>query len=342
MNEMVKMMCKELKDRSRESVGVVSSIYWGGGTPSVLKPAHMEQLFETLHQYYTMSPDAEITLEINPDDIGVENVKHWMKLGVNRASVGIQSFDDSQLKWMNRTHQGIEAKQRVWTLADCGIENISIDLIYGLPKLSLLQWEKTLMQALALPVQHVSSYCLTVEPQTALHHKVAQGNIEVADEDLSAQQFDLLVSTLTQHGFIHYEISNFGLPGYEALHNSNYWKNKPYIGIGPSAHSYDGKSTRRWNIANNQHYMRKLANNDSYFETEKLTAKERINEWLMTGLRTRAGCNFEQLDAELKQYLPEVLLKVQQDSRIQVTPQGFVLKPRSWFLADGIAANLFL
>lgn len=342
VDEMVEVMCKELQQRSVECTTEVGSIYWGGGTPSVLEPAHLERLFNIIYKYYRVKRGAEITLEINPDDVIKERVKHWIKLGINRASVGIQSFDNDQLLWMNRAHRGLEAKLRVWTLADCGIENISIDLIYGLPKMSTIQWRKTLMQALALPVQHVSSYCLTVEPKTALQHKVQIGSIQVADEESSANQFDVLVSTLTEHGFSHYEISNFGLPGYEAVHNSNYWKNKPYIGIGPSAHSYDGKKTRRWNIANNQQYMRSLASNQNYFETEILTSVERINEWIMTGLRTHAGCEIDQLDTELKKLLPEVLLKVNQDKRIQITPQGFVLRPESWFLADGVAADLFL
>jgi oxygen-independent coproporphyrinogen-3 oxidase len=342
---MVDAICKEIETRKHELATPVSSIYFGGGTPSLLTQAQLEKIFSTLHLHYSVNIDAEITLEINPDDVEKEKISFWMNAGINRASMGIQSFDDTQLKWMNRAHKAMQAKNSVYLLAEMGIENISIDLIYGLPEMTLEQWHSNLKQALALPIQHISSYCLTVEPKTALYYQISKGITYVPDDDLAATHFDLLTELTNQSGFEHYEISNFGMPGYHALHNSSYWQGKSYLGIGPSAHSYNAPNLRKWNIANNTKYIKCILSGQSYQTEEYLSLHDRFNEWLMTGLRTLEGCKKENLDNELRFLLNQIspsLIDLQSKGLIEKSETTIKLSPSIRFLADGIASSLFV
>jgi oxygen-independent coproporphyrinogen-3 oxidase len=295
---MIDCICKEIQERSNYlSETSINSVYFGGGTPSLLSDIELNQILTTIKQIFTLTDACEITLEANPDDIDTERLTYWKAAGINRLSIGLQSFKESDLKWMNRAHSVEEALKCVDFARKSGITNISVDLIYGLPNLSMDEWKLHIDTVLAMEVQHVSAYCLTIEEKTALHHLVKTEKIVPAGEDDQSEQFIYLIERLKAAGFNHYEISNFGLPGYEAVHNSNYWKGTHYLGVGPSAHSFDGKS-RQWNVSNNTLYLKNFEAN-TYFEIEYLSPKDRWNELLLTGLRTSYGVKTDQLFAIL-------------------------------------------
>ncbi len=271
------------------------TIYFGGGTPSLLSQAELKSILEKLHSEFTINSNAEITLECNPDDLSKEKLSELKALGINRLSIGLQSFNDEELKWMNRAHSAHESINSVKLAQDAGFNNITIDLIYGSKFQNLESWQQTLQTALALNVQHISAYNLTIEAKTKLGVNHSHNTEPAINEDLSAQQFEMMIETLKKNGFIHYEISNFGKENYFSKHNTNYWLGKNYLGLGPSAHSFNTES-RQWNVASNAAYMSKVNANDVYSEIEALGDKERYNEYILTHLRTMWGCDANEIE----------------------------------------------
>lgn len=342
--EMILAMCSEM-DRTKDYLEKepLESIYFGGGTPSLLTEQEIQKILETAHEHFEVLPNAEITLEANPDDITPDSVVAWMNAGINRLSIGLQSFREKDLAWMNRAHTADEALNCVKQAQDQGISNISVDLIYGLPDLSLKEWEQHIERVISMGIQHVSAYCLTVEEKTALHKLVQTHTLIPAGEDEQSDQFLLLSDKLKKAGFMHYEISNFGRPGFEAVHNANYWKGKKYLGIGPSAHSFNGTS-RRWNLANNTQYIKRIEGNETWFEEEHLTQKDQWNELILTGLRTSYGVNLDQLK-KIHPLTPEFLQNTNKFAELnwlQITHQQMILTDEGRLKADHIASELFL
>ncbi len=344
--EMVNAICKEIAMRQNYLQDKnLQSIYFGGGTPSLLSQKQLLQIFETIEKYFIILVDAEITLEANPDDLSEEKLMELKHTPINRLSIGVQSFFDADLQWMNRAHNANEAENAIAMAMQKGFENITIDLIYGTPGLSNENWLQNIQKALNLGVNHISSYALTVEPKTALATMIEKGKYADTNEEKAAEQFDILVNTLTANGFIHYEISNFSKPDFFAKHNSNYWKGKNYLGIGPSAHSFNTVS-RSWNVANNQKYLNALAKNELEITDEILTINNQINEYIMTGLRTIWGCdlNFIALqfgDTEKQRLIKEAAKFIDQDLLV-INNNILLTTSKGKFLADGIAADLFL
>jgi oxygen-independent coproporphyrinogen-3 oxidase len=337
---MIDALCKEIRERVDSIKETVETIYFGGGTPSILSSEELEQLLSTIASTTDISKLREVTLEANPDDIQEKNLSNWKKAGITRLSIGLQSFKESDLQWMNRAHSVQEAFTCVPLAQSHGFENISVDLIYGLPNLTIEEWQAHTNQVIALNVTHVSAYCLTVEEKTVLHHLVKQGKLSPAGEDQQAEQFEILSKTLVEAGYEHYEISNFAKPEKHAIHNSNYWRGKPYIGIGPSAHSFDGLE-RRWNVSNNYTYMK--MNASEWFETEELTDKDRWNELLLTGLRTSWGIDQEKLfniltpDKGFKSKIDEFV----NSGWMTIKNDHIILLPEGRLKADHIASELF-
>lgn len=292
---MLQAMLMELDGRSHycgnESI---ETIYFGGGTPSLLTKSELQAFLTQIEETFQVASDVEITLEANPDDCNETNLQNWKAIGVNRLSIGIQSFKSSDLKWMHRAHTAEEAEQCVLLAQSIGFRNITVDLMYGLPNLSEKEWRNHIQKVLNWDVPHISSYCLTVEANTLLERKVKSGELKVANDNEESSQFRILVDTLHENGIEQYEISNFSKPGFESRHNSNYWKGVKYLGIGPSAHSFQGTS-RQWNVANNAQYMKCIEEGLPYCELEVLSDSDRFNELLLTGLRTIYGVSLEQL-----------------------------------------------
>ncbi len=292
---MIRSLIKEIRERKDEISEPVRTIYFGGGTPGLLDSDELNAIISAIRENYAVDDNIELTLETNPDDYSDElKVRSWKEAGVNRLSIGIQSFREKDLKWMNRAHSVEESFQALDLARSLGIENITVDLIYGLPDMDLDEWEHQLDQFLELEIPHLSAYCLTVEQKTALNKMVEDRILSPANEEMQAEHFKLLVEKLSKAGYEQYEISNFSKSGWRSRHNSAYWSGEMYLGIGPSAHSFDGKQ-RRWNVANNQLYIKALENKEEYFDFEELTAKERFNEFLLTGLRRVEGVSLDEL-----------------------------------------------
>jgi len=273
----------------------VETIYFGGGTPSLLGADEINLLTDRIAALHTVAADAEITLEANPDDLDKMKVLAYRQTAVNRLSVGVQSFFDEDLQWMNRVHRAVEAEAAIKRVQDAGFENITADLIYGYPLLTNEKWKYNLNKVFELDIPHVSSYSMTVEPRTALASFIHKKTQQEMDDTQSAEQFITLMDEMSAHGFEHYEISNFSKPGQYARHNSNYWKGVKYLGIGPSAHSFNGE-TRQWNVRNNAQYIRAIETGTVLAETEVLTETNRLNEYIMTSLRTMWGLDLGKLN----------------------------------------------
>ncbi len=341
---MVEMIVKELQMRKDEISEPVETIYFGGGTPSLLDLREVNQILEIIHDQYAVISHPEITLEANPDDLTFAKLKELKSTYTNRLSIGIQSFFDEDLKLMNRAHNTEEAIRSIKTAQDLGFENITIDLIYGGQTTTDEIWQQNLETALELGVPHISSYALTVEPKTVLAHQIQTKQLEDVDEDKQERQFQMLVQTLTSHDFVHYEISNFGKEEFLSRHNSNYWKGKPYLGVGPSAHSYDGKN-RSWNPPNNSVYIKNLAENKLVNEIEVLSENDRFNELIMIRLRTIYGLNLGELKSNFpEEFIQEFFKELQPhlDNQLVRIENGILyLTDKGKFLADGIAASLF-
>ena len=330
----------EIQQRADELQAPVQTIYFGGGTPSLLRPEELAQIFAVLNTNYVLNGNAEITLEANPEDINETNLIAWEQLGINRLSIGIQTLSDQALNWMNRAHGVQQAIDAVKLAQNKGFDNISVDLIYGLPNLDLLQWEQTIEKVLNLGVQHLSAYCLTVEPKTALNHLVRKKKLQPADEIQQSEQFLRLLTLANEQGFEQYEISNFSLTGFHSRHNSSYWAFKPYIGIGPSAHSFDGNA-RRWNIRNNATYIKGVGKNENWFEVERLSANDRRNEQILLGLRTKWGLDTTRLTSG---WTPKENAQIEEFARLgwlKTDQQKIILTDSGKLHADGIAAELF-
>lgn len=321
----------------------LNSIYIGGGTPSLLSIPELELLFNTLSKHYTWDITTEITLEANPDDITLTTLKNWQTLGINRLSIGLQSFNNNELKWMNRAHTAAESVSSVKMAQQAGFNNISIDLIYGSKFQTQKSWQHTLQTAIELNTQHISAYNLTIEAKTALGNKHSKGLEPSINDELSSTQFLQLINALQSAHFIQYEISNFGKENFFAVHNSNYWKQQHYLGLGPSAHSYNGTS-RQWNVSNTIKYNLALHNNTSFFEVEALTVNQKYNEYVLTRLRTIWGCNTTEIEklfgvTTLNYFLKTIKTK---QNFITQTHNIYTLNTQGKLNADGIAAHLFL
>jgi oxygen-independent coproporphyrinogen III oxidase len=322
----------------------IETVYFGGGTPSLLSADEINQLFEVLQQYHSISPKAEVTLEANPDDLSEAKLRSYQQTPINRLSIGIQSFSETDLRYMNRAHNSDEAKTCVQRAQSIGFQNLTVDLIYGSPTTSNAQWLENLETVVRLNVPHLSCYCLTVEPDTALGRFVEKGKVAPVSDAHGAVQFELLMSFLEQNGYEQYEISNFAQPNCYAQHNSNYWSGIPYLGLGPSAHSFNGTS-RQWNVANNANYIQQLGQQQLPFEIEHLTLAQRYNEYVMTSLRTMWGCNLDKINefgTSFSTYFLENSASFLKEGLIlEKEKNKFVLSNQARFRADGIASELF-
>ena len=343
--EIVLALIREIQLRKNEFHGeIIETIYFGGGTPSVLTNAEILSLIEAVYENFEVIENPEITLEANPDDLSEERIIALSETPINRLSIGIQSFFEDDLKLMNRAHNSDEA-QKSLAIATKYFDNISVDLIYGIPGLTNEMWLENIETALRFGIPHISSYALTVEPKTALHKLIQTGKIAETKDDVAQDHFEILVRTLTDNGFIHYELSNFGKPDYFSQNNSSYWLGKKYLGIGPSAHSFDGKS-RSWNIANNMLYLKSILADKLPHEVEILTQQDRYNEYVMTGLRTIWGVSLERIEKEFgKDYLNYLLNQADKfliDGLLSIAENVMTTTAKGKFLADGIASDLFL
>jgi oxygen-independent coproporphyrinogen-3 oxidase len=342
---MVSALAKEIQLRKSESDDeIIETIYFGGGTPSVLSSEAINFLIETVYENYKVAENPEITIEANPDDLSEERIIELSNSKINRLSIGIQSFFEDDLQMMNRAHNSVEAKKSL-AFASQHFDNISVDLIYGIPGMSNEKWQQNIETALSFGIPHISSYALTVEPKTALKKLIQTGKIAEPQDDVAQQHFQILVETLEKNGFIHYELSNFGNENYFSKNNSAYWLGKKYIGIGPSAHSYNGIS-RSWNVANNFLYLKSLAENIQPNETEILSLTDRYNEYIMTGLRTIWGVSLERIENEFGtsflDYLMKQSVKFLDDGLLSIDDNILKTTKKGKFLADGIASDLFL
>lgn len=323
----------------------VKSIYFGGGTPSILEKDEINSIIEKVYGTYNISKNAEITLECNPDDLSRDKLIELKEAGINRLSIGIQSFNDKELKWMNRSHNAKQAKECLKIAQQVGFNNITIDLIYGLPKQCISNWEENLKELFKYNIQHFSAYALTIENRTLLKHLVNTNKIELLKEELIVEQFNLLINKSNEQSFIHYEISNFGKEGCFSKHNTAYWQNKHYLGIGPSAHSYNGKS-RSWNISSNKKYIQKIKQGERFFEVEKLTENQKYNEYIFTALRTIWGVNSNQIEKKFRKkmlihFLKEIE-KWESEAFVQQADNIFTLTRKGQVFADKISSDLFI
>jgi oxygen-independent coproporphyrinogen III oxidase len=322
----------------------VDTIYFGGGTPSLLSIDECRRLMDAVRKNFTVAADAEVTLEANPDDIDGRNLAGWKEAGINRFSIGIQSFFEQELRWMNRAHNAEQARRCIEETLAAGFTNFSIDLIYGSPLLTDQMWEQNVARALEYRIPHLSCYALTVEEKTPLHRMIRMHKKQEPDADNQARQFLLLMQWLQAASYEHYEVSNFARPGFRSRHNSAYWQGKPYLGIGPSAHSYNGRQ-RFWNIANNAQYVRLIGEGSIPHEKEELTDTQRLNEYLMISLRTREGVDTDFVASAWGPDKAERVLKrsdryIQNNLLIYNKPM-LQLNNQGMLMADGIAAALF-
>lgn len=341
--EMVLALAKEMQMRKSEVSEVIETIYFGGGTPSVLTLEEINFLIQEVYSNFKVSENPEITMEANPDDLSEERIIELSKSKINRLSIGIQSFFEEDLKMMNRAHNSVEAKKSL-QIATQYFNNISVDLIYGIPGLTNEMWKENIETALSFGIPHISSYALTVEPKTALKKLIQTGKIAEPKDDVTQEHFQILVDTLQENGFIHYELSNFGKENYFSKNNSAYWLGKKYIGIGPSAHSYDGLS-RSWNIANNSIYLKEIQAHKLPNEVEVLSKEDRYNEYIMTGLRTIWGISLDRIKTEFGEKFLNYLLKQSKkflsDELLFIENNVLKTTRKGKFLADGIASDLF-
>jgi oxygen-independent coproporphyrinogen III oxidase len=343
--ELVQALAREVTMQKPFLEGeTVETIYFGGGTPSLLTGDELQLLLQTIYKEFDVAAGAEITLEANPDDITAEKLEGWKERGINRLSIGIQSFFEEELRWMNRAHNAGQAEKCIELSLAAGFQNFSIDLIYGSPLLTDDMWQQNVAKAVGYGITHLSCYALTVEEKTPLHKLISTQQKQPVDADKQARQFLQLMQWLKRAGYEHYEVSNFALPGYRSRHNSAYWQGKKYLGLGPSAHSYNGRY-RAWNKPNNPLYIRNINNGILPFEKEELTTTEQLNELIMISLRTAEGLDLARVQAQFGERAKEAIEKgmqkhlahqliTQNGSRIQLTESGMLM-------ADGIAADLF-
>ncbi|WMI68579.1 radical SAM family heme chaperone HemW [Mangrovimonas sp. YM274] len=344
---LLQCLTKELQLRHDEFQNeMVETIYFGGGTPSLLTVEELQLLINAVYGNFKVAESPEITLEANPDDLTPEKIEALAASRINRLSIGIQSFFDEDLKGMNRAHNAYEAKQALELAAQL-FDNITIDLIYGIPNMDLKKWDQNLQMAFDFGVQHISSYALTVEPKTALDSFVKKGTYPPVDEALALEHFNHLMERTTAEGFVHYEISNFGKPGFYSKHNTSYWQGKPYLGIGPSAHSFNAKR-RSWNVPNNSAYIKAIIESELPSTVEELSVEDQYNEYVMTGLRTIWGVSLDKIESDFGANFKEYILKAAKphlENGVLAFSKGdeasLCTTSKGKFLADGIASDLF-
>ena len=351
-DELIKSLVKEITITpyflqaagNAESIKQIDTIYFGGGTPSMLNADELELIFDTLQKKFLISPNAEITLEANPDDINVKKLNDWKRIGVNRLSVGVQSFNEDELRWMNRAHNATDSLRCIEEIPNQGFINFSVDLIYGSPLLTNDAWKKNVEMIIEKKIPHISCYALTVEPKTPLDKMIRLHKTVPVDPEKQADQFLLLMNWMNQAGYEHYEISNYALPGMRSKHNSSYWSGETYYGFGPSAHSFDGKS-RRWNIADNAVYIKSLQDGIIPFEEEILTPMQQLNEYIMTSLRTIHGLDLMKISNEFgNQFKDELVTKSNKyilTEKLSTKNSSLLLTTEGKLFVDGIAADLF-
>lgn len=342
---MINAICKEISLYApHQHKETIATLYFGGGTPSILHEDELKKIFDSLHQQFSFADDIEITLEANPDDITDKKLQQWKLLGINRLSVGIQSFLDEELLWMNRVHTAAESLVCIDKIQAAGFTNFSVDLIYGSPILNDDNWKKNVAMVIEKNIPHVSCYALTVEPRTALRTMIAQQKKQDVDTEKQSRQFLMLMNWMKAAGYEHYEISNFAKPGYRSRHNSSYWTGDSYYAFGPAAHGFDGKK-RWWNIANNSLYIQSLQNNIIPFEQETLTKTQQLNEYIMTMLRTIEGLDLNYIvhhfGEEKSFILKDTSRKYESTGMLKINNNLIVLTDKGKLFADGIAAALF-
>lgn len=346
MKELVEAIKKEIVLRKNYLQGEdVETVYLGGGTPSILPHAALMDIFSELAKYFTISKDAEITIEANPDDLSLKKIKELTSTPVNRLSVGIQSFFDIDLKFLNRIHTGADAERCVHQLQEMGFKNITIDLIYGIQTLSNEQWSKNIEKAFQLNVNHISSYSLTVEPKTVFASMIQKKSIPNVDDIKSAEQFEMLMDRMLANGFLHYEISNFCKEGFYSKHNSSYWLGKSYLGLGPSAHSYNGIE-RQWNVKSNSKYISSLGGGVVPLENEILTTYQKYNEYILTSLRTMWGIDEKKIELDFstdvyERFLKNVTEKIN-EGYVQKETGKLTLTRKGKLYADKVSSDLFI
>ena len=343
--EILQAFEKEIQLRIAETPQQLESIYFGGGSPSIIAPKSINKIIETVRENFKFNDNIEITIEVNPDDISFEYLEELLSVGINRLSIGIQSFFDSELEMMNRVHNASQAVQTIeWT--EKLFDNFSIDLIYGVPSSNLLTWEKNLNRALSFNIPHLSTYALTVESKTVLAHHVKNNEIKLLNDEGVKSQYDWMIRRLEDAGYENYEFSNFSKPGFNSVNNSNYWSGKPYLGIGPSAHSFDGNRKRSWNVSNNVKYLKSIQQGNLPSSFEELSAHEAFNEYLMTALRTSRGVSLQKINETFGERFTSYLEKQVENHLIshRLFWDGDALKvsKTAKFLTDGIASDLFI
>lgn len=343
--KMIDAIIKEIELTAVESrPEKISTLYFGGGTPSILSIGELTRIMDALKNRFDLSAVSEITLEANPDDINDLKARQWLNLGINRLSIGIQSFAEAELKWMNRVHTAAESLRCIDDIRAAGFQNFSIDLIYGSPLLTDEEWKKNVSIVIEKNIPHISCYALTVEPKTALDSMIARNNKEAVDPEKQARQFLLLMGWMQEAGYEHYEISNFAKPGLRSRHNSSYWSGDAYYGFGPAAHAFDGQR-RRWNIANNALYIQSIEKGLIPYEEETLTATQQLNEYIMTSLRTLEGLDLNLVSTSFGEEKAAQIRQASQPfagtGKLVVGENSIVLTKEGKLFADGIAADLF-
>jgi oxygen-independent coproporphyrinogen III oxidase len=322
----------------------ISTIYFGGGTPSLLDYDMLSKIMDSLQQNFEISSDAEITIEANPNDLDQKKLNEFKQANINRISIGIQSFFEEDLKYLNRTHSSPQAEAAVKRSQDAGFENISLDLIYGIPTLPDDHWKKNLEHIFSFSVPHLSAYSLTVEPNTILERFISKGKQKPVNEEQGAHQFSMLMQIMEQAGFLHYEVSNFCKEGFISKHNSNYWKGQKYLGLGPSAHSYNQRE-RQWNCSNIEKYLEEISGKKIPFEKEILSETDKFNEYIMTSLRTMWGCDLNYIEKNFgidrKNFIEEKSLIFLRSGKMKNENNILLLTDDGFLFADGIAAEMF-
>ncbi|WP_341225093.1 radical SAM family heme chaperone HemW [uncultured Arcticibacterium sp.] len=342
--EIVNAICKEI-ELQKDFLGTknLETIYFGGGTPSLLSISQIEQIFSKIAQHFTIQPRAEITFECNPDDITIQRLTEWRNLGINRLSIGVQSFDENHLKFLNRAHSTSHSMQCISDAQKAGFDNLSIDLIYAIPSVSNEIWKLDLKKAFSFDVNHISSYCLTIEEKTVFGHRLKEKVMKPIDDDFASNQFDILLEEMSKNSFEQYEISNFAKNTAYAVHNTSYWQGDQYLGLGPSAHSFDGNK-RFWNVSNNTKYLKAIAVNTVPNEFETLSQKDKANEYLMTGLRTKWGVDLGKLNKILplsSKDFRETLMRFRKEELIREEKGILRLTKAGKLKADYVASEFF-
>jgi len=344
IQEFTHALVEEIKLQKNYLTAPIETIYFGGGTPSLLKKAELEMIIEAIKTNFNLAPYFEFTLEANPDDIHPDIAADWLALGVNRLSIGIQSFQAASLAWMNRAHTVEQSHEAIKIVQAAGFKDISADLIYGTPHLSDEDLMADIATLIQYKVKHISCYALTVEEKTALFSMIAKKQIEDINTTKQARQFEIMVNALTAAGFEHYEISNFAMPNSRSKHNSNYWNQVPYLGLGPAAHSFNGDQ-RQWNIANNSLYFQSIKNNLVPFELENLSLDQKFNEYMMISLRKSEGFSThfikDVFGKKYEAYVMSTTAKYIALGQLEPTEKGYTLTKEAKFFADGIASDFF-